>query len=497
MTERTIIPKNQIISKLTAIAHGNLNVYSEIGLQAAMHEPLLLAHLICWNNKNGQVRDSKTALPIVALRGDKDDELFENAVANICTLDPRRITKAVDYSRALTSAGYPLTDGAGKLLKYGVRRYLEVRQENDQVISRAILQHKRSLKELYAKFHIKPTDFVQKVLFERKRPKGSIFYDLAKLHLMSPTEAAGTIINRKIPFLIASGAVGGFKDKPDIVMALIENMSRQELVNNSNMLSKIGVFQNPVLSAAYDSAIDRTKKDKRASTLKAGVAASKVKDKKARAKLTAMEEDSLDALPGVEGDWLILADKSPSMEMAIKAAINITALVSKQVRGKTYLVFFDEKPMPIMDLTNASYEEIKKKVSRIRAGGNGTSIGCGLGLVNAKGIEVNGIIIISDGEENRHPRFVDEHRKYSDKFGVSPTVYHAFVDNHGYWGRNTLESDDNVKIERIDVDTTSDYYSAPNLIRMLRPNLYSLYDEVMSAELLTFNDVFKLKKEAA
>jgi len=95
--------------------------------------------------------------------------------------------KAVTYHKNISNKnGYGITPMGGRLLKHGVRRYLEFRQNSKPTIERAIVHHKRSLKALYAMYHVKPTKFVQDVLFDKKKPKGSIFHDIANLGNMLP-----------------------------------------------------------------------------------------------------------------------------------------------------------------------------------------------------------------------------------------------------------------------------------------------------------------------
>lgn len=487
MVEQEVVSKNRLVSSLMHIGHGDLSIYENVGINAARSEPELFAHFLCWNTKHGEVRDSKVALPVCALRGNGDAELFENAVANLCTLDPKNLLRAVTFNKRLHRdvTRYPIAPPAGRLLKEGVKRYLEFRHSSKPTIERAMLQHRNSLKALYTLFHVKPTGFVQSVLFERKNPKGSVFESVANLKNMSPSEAAGTILNNKIPFLIATGALGGIKGKPDVILALIEAMSGNELVANTNALTKWGVFESPSLTAAYDDAIKRAKGDKKTSTLKAGKV--KAKSKKAASKLKDLQNNKLEKLGGIEGDWLILGDKSGSMEESVEVAKHISALVAQQVKGNVYLVFFHQAPQ-FFDVSGKSLDEIKEMTKRVRADG-ATSIGCGVDYIKQRGFVVNGIVIVSDGGENRHPTFDDAYRAYADKFGLEPTVYHLHVP--GDPDRLRYSS---AQIERVDLGRNVDYYSLPNIVKVLKANRYQLVDDVMEIPLLTFNDVFKIRR---
>lgn len=483
--EKSGVSRNEIVNKLLHIGHGDLKIYADLGLRAVREEPELFAHVIAWNEKKGEVRDSKTAFPIIALRGKPDEELFENAAAHLCLLDPKNLVKAARFHRELPS----VSPTGGTWLKKAIQIYLKEREKNRGWWNATALQHRQNLKTLYAMYHVKPSDYAERILFRRDYPEGSVFAQLAQIRNMSAQEAAGTILNFKVPFLVAVGALGGLKGKTDIVLALIERMSGNELINNTNMLKKCGVFENPTLKAAYDSAVARmAKSNKKVNTLKAGRAAQAVGDEKVAQKLSQIQEQRLEKLGGIDGDWLVLGDRSGSMQTSIEVARQVSALIAQQVKGKVYLVFFNNAPYAF-DVTGKSLEEISNETRRIMANG-GTSIGCGLDMIYEKGIVVNGIVLCSDGGENQHPIFSQVYAKYAAKYGVEPSIY--FYRVPGDWDvftNNCIVS--GISLQTFDLGGNVDYYSLPNLVRTMRTSRYSLVDEIMETPLLTLKDVFK------
>jgi hypothetical protein len=479
MTEVTELSRQVLINELLKIGHGDLGIYTEIGLRAAKYESELFAHLIAWNQIKGQVRDSKVAFPVLALRGPDDHELYENAAAHLCLLDPRNLLKAAYYHRSIVP-------GASKLFKAGVLRYIRAREDKRKWWDRTVLQHRRSMKGLYALHHIKPADFAQDILFERKKPVNSVFAVLPQLKNMAPLEAAGTILNYNIPFLIAVGAMGGLKNNTDLILALIEQMSGAELLANTNMLKKLGVQNSPSLKSAYSAAIERAKKDKRVGTLKAKKAAEVVGDEKIAAKLKKVQDEKLSQLGGIDGDWLVLGDRSGSMERAIDIAKQVSSLIAQQVKGNVHLVFFNNEPI-YFNVTGMSLDEIEEKTRRITAQSQ-TSIGCGLEYIRWNDHVVNGIAICTDSAENYPPRFVDAYRKYVETVGIEPTINIFQVSCPYHQLQRDLKSA-GLEYQQFDVDDV-DYYSLPNLISMLKTNKYKLVDEIMETDLLTLNKVF-------
>lgn len=492
MKESTVVSRNQLISNILHIGHGSLNIFKDIALKGVESEPELFGHLIAWNYKRGQVRDSKVALPVLALQGPlDDDELNENAVAHLCLLDPRNLIKAIQFYASLIQPRkwpWPQPETTSDAwLKSGIRQYLKVREANRGWWIRTALQHRKSLKTLYAMNHIKPNPYAQKILFERNYPANSVFAKLGQLKNMSQEEAAGTILNHNIPFLVAMGAVGKMKGKPDLIMALLQNMSRAELITNTKIFEKLGVFSSSMLNAAYEKAMEKTKGDKKVSSLKTTKAKQAVKGKKAKAKLEQIEEEGTRTLGGIEGDWLVLGDRSSSMRESMETAKSVASLLAHQVKGKVYLIFFNTAPT-FFDVTGKSYSEISEQTRRVTSGGM-TSIGCGLDFIAQLGIIVNGIAICSDGGENTQPLFVRMYKRYADQLGIEPPVYLFHVPGDP----NGLSKDcvnNQVLLETFELGRQVDYYSLPNIVQTLKASRYSLVEEIMETPLLTFKNVF-------
>lgn len=498
MAEATHFTRSRLIASLLRIQHADkdakkdnvtkLSAYLAEGLAAAQADPELFAHLIAWNGKNGKVRDSKVAFPLIALRAlrKSDTDLAENAVANLLMLSPRDLVRAYDFSKHLTSKGQPILGGHRRMLERGLRQYLTEREQRVNWWDRTALQHRDTLKRLYRLAHQRPSPRAQAILFERKYPPNSIFAKVRDLRHYPAKEAAGMILEYKIPFQVAVGAVN-LKDK-DVALALIEGMTGNQLITNTAMLTRMGVMADPVLLSAYTAAVDRSKKDTRTESLKAGHAATHVKDESAKAKLSSIQKAGTERLGSIEGDWLVLGDRSGSMAQAIEAARQVAALIANRVSGKVHLVFFNVAPTPF-DVSGKSYAKIAEETKRVGANG-GTSIGCGLDLLLSMGEIVNAIAIVSDGGENQAPLFPVVYRKYCTALSVEPTVYLFHVPGDP----NVLTPrcrDAGIQVEEFELRGEVDFYSLPNIVKTLRAGRYALFEEIMATPLLTFADIFK------
>ena len=331
------LTKNQVITELTRSPHGELTEYIKTGRAIAEQDPEFAAHLIAWNARNGQIRDSKVALPVVTLSVPGfNGELSENSLAHLATLDPRNLLRAVRFAKQLKIPAH------GRALRRVVEKYLRAREAKRGWWDATTLQHRATMKELYALNSVKPGgEYENTVLFGRTLdktkaplPRGSVFEAVARLRTMSPVEAAGTIITRKIPFLVAVGALGARMKETDLVLALINQMSPTELVNNTKMLERLGIKTVPALRGAYEEALRKAASAK-TSTFKATRAAEAVEDEALKEKLKGLQEKQISALGGVEGNWLVLGDKSQSMTHAIDAAktlANQMSLVKNEFR---------------------------------------------------------------------------------------------------------------------------------------------------------------------
>lgn len=492
--ENRALTKQKILSELSKSPHGKLAEYITVGKQAIAQEPEFSAHLMAWDRSHGQIRDSKVALPVVTLAFEKEPEFLDNAFAHLALLGPRELLRAYEFAREVRPAGQMLP------FRRLIANYL-AEKEADKGWDHIAIQHRKTLKTLYALSHATPQkDRTHAVLFGFKGrgdakvklplPKGSIFEAVANLKNMSSVEAAGTILKYRIPFLIAAGALGAKAKDTDLVLALINTMSPTELVTNTKRLEKFGIKTNPALRAAFEAAIAKASTSKK-NTLKTTAAIDAIEDEGLKDKLRKLQDKQIAVAGGPEGNWLVLADKSGSMSSAIELARHIAATLAKFVKGKVYLVFFDTAPL-VVDVTGLALDQIQKATKHVRADG-GTSIGVGLNRMLVEKIELDGIAVVSDGGENTSPRFADVYKRYSEFAGKEIPVY--FYDVHGASGWEQLINSAGIEMQTFKVNGNIDYYSIPNLVQTMRSNQYSLVDEIMATPLLSLSDVLKSTPE--
>lgn len=482
------VRKPRIIAELARATHGDLAAYRPLGGQVAASDPEFFAHLIAWNHVRGQVRDSKVALPVIALGAPGDVRSFfgglydENAVAHVASLDPRNLVRALDFARGGT---HKRTVHLRKL----VAMYLRAREAAPGWWERSALQHRASMKTLYARFHIKPGP-IAKPLFSGDYPAGSLLAAVRDLRGMDAAEAAGTILTRRIPFLVAAGALGSRVREPALLGALLDQMSPTEVVTNMKMLDRFGVRAVPDLRARLDAKLEEVARSK-AATLKTTRAAQQQTSAPVRARLEAAQEKQLDGA-AVKGQWLILADRSPSMSASIEASKLIAATLSRYAEA-VHLIFFDGTPRYIGDLAGRTYEQVLEATRTITAGGSGTSIGCGLRYAIERKLDFQGIVLVTDGGENSSPFFAAVYEKLEDQ----PSIYYYLLAGDSPVLGKSLR-DRGIEFQEFDLrGSRVDYTSLPNLVLTMRVGRYELLDEIMAQPLLRLEDALRPAADAA
>src|SRR5204862_2350252 len=117
-----------------------------------------------------------------------------------------------------------------------------------QLFASSVLGARKALKRRYALFHVPPRERAQKILFDEEPPADSRLFALKELvKAESPADQARAILAHAIPYRVAATVIKQMP--PTVLLALIERMSPQELINNLGALRRRGAFDNPDLKA--------------------------------------------------------------------------------------------------------------------------------------------------------------------------------------------------------------------------------------------------------
>lgn len=493
----TGLTKAQVISALTMSPHGELGKYLPVFNPAAQEDPDFYAHLIAWNHHKGEVRDAKAALPMIALQYASPDAvghhvLQENALAHLADLTPKLLVQALDFGQQLA------IPHRYRLLRSFVERYLRDLEADPRDFDNAGVQHRESLRRLYTAYRVSHPR-ARVTVIEAHSQEGK--YGIVKqLPSMSAVEIAGAIDRYKLPWLVVRGALGARAKEPDVLMAIIDRMTPVDLVTNTKMLLKAGVKDHAQTRAAYEQKLTQAgrRKPKTGGVLKTKVAAKAVADAgdaKTAGKLQALQERQLDELRTIEGNWLVIGDKSSSMTHTIIAAKQVAAVLARLVKGQVHLVFADTDPKPVGNVSGKTLEVIELATAGVIAKG-GTSLGCALAYAREQKLQLDGIAVVSDGAENTPPQLAREYDQYARQFDKRPAVY---------WYRTMHDSDFRTptwiqnfqatmaavgaNMTEIDLRRGVDYYSLPNVVQTMRVGKYDQLAEIMNTKLRTLDEV--------
>ena len=293
----------------------------------------------------------------------------------------------------------------------------------------------------------------------------------------SPAKQAKLIIEHKIPYRIASTVIKAIT--PTVLIALINAMSPQELINNVASLQKRGAFDNPDVKKLIEAKLEKAKKSKRVSAYKAKEAA-KVADvsKDIKKKLEDVTEAQIKKTK-IKMPTALLIDKSASLQNAIELGKKIVAMLSVICESDLWVYAFDSMVYPIAHPSDLSLTGWEKAFQGINAGGQ-TSCGVAIAKMERDKRHVEQIIVVTDGGENSSPFFVDAFKQYQTVMGVTPNICFIKVDGQAY--SEHIEA--TCKREGIMFDSfrfSGDYYALPNLLPLVsKPSKLDLLEEIMN-----------------
>jgi hypothetical protein len=501
----------RLLNTLLTTPHRKLEEIWPIHRDMAAADPRFYVRLAAWYADHGDVRDHKEMFIIALVMSDFAGHR-DTGLAMLRELPPYQVARVVDFIHGrkttrtvrekvaapknarvkkakgakpqATAAPAPtkkVTESFGlfqnppRSLKTEVERYLREREQDADWFDGSVLQARKAIKRLYAVLHVKPGLRAQKILFDEEPPADSRVYALKQLaKAESPAEQARAIVEHAIPYRVAASVVKQMT--PAVLMALIDRMSPQELINNVASLKKRGALENAELKAMIDQKLEAAQTGARVSAFKAGKAmdAAGVSGEM-RTKLEKVADMQIKAKGRIKRPTALLIDKSGSMELAIELGKRIGAMISTVCEEALYVYAFDTVAYPIERGGNdlASWE---RALAGIKAGG-GTSCGAALEYMRLKKQYVEQIILVTDEGENTVPLFAPTLAKYREAVKADPTV--CIVRTPG--ASATVTTACQRAGVAVDVfEFGGDYYSLPNLIPLLaKPSRLELLMEIM------------------
>jgi hypothetical protein len=460
-----------MLNSLLTTPHRDLERIAPLHDDMRTRDPIFYGHLAVWYVAEGDVRDHKEVFVANLLVS----ELAEHREAGFVLLQrfpPYEVVRVVDFLKTRRRSLPNSTRTA-------VRTYLREREKDAAFFDGAAVRQRKAMKRLYASLHIKPGERADATLFKNEPPSDSPAYGLKLLAMATdPAEAARIIVDYRIPFTSAVGAIG--KVTPAILVALVNAMSPAELINNLAAIKARGAFDNPDVKALVDAKLDEGTASKRVSAFKALKAA----------EVAGVDAGTVERLEGVANAQVrrkgrikrataLFVDKSSSMAQAIEVGKRLAAMVSSAADADLYVYAFDTMAYPIAS-TGTELSDWERAFKHVLPNG-ATSIGAPLETMRIKKQSVEQIVVVTDEGENSPPTFADAYRRYVETLGTAPAVLIVKVGDHSDFLERNLRRD-GVAFEHFTFE--GDYYSMPNLLPMLaRPSRLELLIEILDAPL--------------
>jgi hypothetical protein len=250
----------EILNSFLTTPHRKIEELAPLHTSALERDPLFYSHMALWYFDKGEVRDHK-ALFVAHLATSDYPEFREAAWVLLQQLAPFEVVRVLDHTKKVIGK-------TPRSLKSSIAHYLKTCENNPRQFDRAAMRARADLKHLYASLRLKPGPRAQAILFDGILPKDSPLTVLKRLaKTESEEEQALLIIEQKIPYTTAVGALKHIT--PALLVALINAMSPQEVINNMASLKRKGALDNKDVKALIDQKLAEAATDKRVSTMKA------------------------------------------------------------------------------------------------------------------------------------------------------------------------------------------------------------------------------------
>lgn len=499
-TERDV--RIEILNSFLTTPHRKLEELARLHSDALGRDPLFYGHLAPWYFEQGEVRDHKVLFAAHLLTSEYP-EFREAGWVLLQGLAPFEVARVVDHAKQTIGK-------SPRMLKSAVVHYLRTRERNPSQFDGAALRARNHLKHLYATLRIRPDVRAQAILFDDRPPEGSAAATLKRLaRAESAEKQAAIILDGKIPYTTAIGAVRHVT--PALLVALIDRMTPQEVINNLGMLKRRGAMNDPDVKALVEEKLRAAGTDKRVSTMKAKRAMEAAGlDAETERTLTEVMDRRVAEKVEIKRPTALFVDKSGSMTEAIEVAKQLAALISAVVSADFSVYAFDTVAFEVVPGESAgNRSRLGKLVSNlmgaepgddrpesagprptmseweqafkfIKANG-GTSIGAPLATMRAKGVYAEQLVLVTDEGENTAPFFRDAWTEYAREMGVSPSVIIVHV-GAPYRGFGDELQRRGVEVMRYEFK--GDYYSLPNVLPLLAmPSRAELVERIMAHDL--------------
>lgn len=491
----------RMLNSFMTCPHRDTDRISAIHKELQESDPVFYGHLASWYVKpgNGTIRDH---IEIFAafLTVDKYIENREVGLAMWREQPPFMKHKIIGYIEGKTirireKTGKKIKSDKGKMvpeikitekfvgfgrgLPTSFRKerenYLRWLESKPELFDAIAIRNFKDLKGLYAagRNGVKMSERAHRILWDRDYPedcKLSVYQKIIKA--ASPEEQAKLIVENKIPFAVAVSLVESIT--PSVMVALINAMTPQEVINNTASLESKGALDNPEVKKLIEDKLDKAMTSNKVATLKSKTASAtgRIKDESILQKLDQVADKQVRKAGTINMGTAVVVDKSGSMKLSIEVGKRAAAMVSGAMgdKAKLYVLVHDNdaRQLTAAEPTLTAWEKAFEPADA----DNGTSMGSVLDYLIHINAKVDQLIFFTDEGEQSAPYLHDVFPKYVAKFGIVPRIVLVTLPNEV--GQITHILSGFLRAHQIDFETyvpeNSDYYGLPGLLMMLSRN---------------------------
>lgn len=470
MNERDL--RLQLLNSLLTTPHRDLEKIAGLHDEILERDPVFYGKMAVWYQTHGDVRDHKEVF-IGNLLTSEVQEHRDAGYVMLQTFPPYQVARIVDFMKQVKRK-------LPRSARTAIREYLETRENNPAQFDKAVVRARKHMKHLYASLRLKPGERAHAILFEDNPPQDSVLYQLKLLsRATDPQEQARIIREAKVPYAIAVGALKSMH--PEVLKALVESMTPQEVINNLNSLKTRHATQDNDIKATIDRKLKEAASNERVSALKALKAAEAADvDAQTYAALENVAREQVKRKGKITRPTALFIDASSSMSEAIDVGKHLAGMLSEVAESNIFIYTFNEKARQL-DVTPKDEGTSWDKLFQGIYPSGATSIGAPLQTMLESEHYVEQIIIVTDEQENEQPYFTDVYKMYEDLLLATPNVAIVKVGQHTPYLEHQLAR---AGIAYDTLTFAGDYYSLPNLIPILsKPSRMDLLMEIIEIDL--------------
>jgi len=458
------------------VARAELNRFHDELLEK---DPIFYGKLGYWYLQNGRLRDHQEtfiANMFISPMGEHRDAAYM-VLSEGENFAPYQVERLLRFVRDTKHKRLP------RCMRTATLKWFDRLQENPKRFDGAALQARKQLQYIARTTHARMLDRANGILFTGEYPEDSPFAAMRDLSRndCEPQVIAEALIKHSIPLRICAPFMK--KLTPTVMLAVINNMSPAEVINNMGWLQERGVLDNASLKSLVQAKLKEAETSKRVAGLKTRTAVStgRIKDVDILKQMETVGNKQIKRIGVIKRPTALFVDKSGSMHSAILLGTQIGAVVAQAIEQDVFFgaYMFDTG---VYDLGNPgqNLSDWEQAVKNIHAGG-GTSIGGPLVKLMRDNKLVEQIIVITDGGDNTPPRFETAYAAYKENMKVEPMV--TFIHLPGEPDRLSGELQ-NLGCEFRKIEGGGDQYSLPEILTLLsRPSMFDLVMEIMDIQL--------------